>query len=358
MDSSAYPANYEIYDGFAFILILIVILSFFITILISFSLRSVLIDQDESIKKGKKAANFGVAIIKVIRNVILWIFGYNGQEREKTAAAEVNGEWIRNARFKIFSRLASFYIAYIFVLVMLFRPVYYNGEYVRAFSYNTNIPELVSIFISYVVSNAIFDYFSLKITFSNMRKAEKSGKYLRYFSLDLVIATIIFCISQAFSCILWLLKRDTYDNSSLNNEDFGSSLFEAFVDISLWPYTFFNNANTDIVDSQFFLPGQMLITGTIYFPTMIVAIIFITYYIFFKFSHSIKSILFSINRSTFEKICTGLVILRGINVQEARTLGICNVALLGVLYSMSVLIIYTAATVMAGIITANALNTI
>ena len=356
MDKSAYPVNYAIYDGFVFIFILVIIISFIITILISFALKQVLIDQDESIRKEKKAANFGIAIIKVIKNVILWIFGYNGPEREKTAAEEVDNKWVKNARLKIFSRLASFYIAYIFVLVMLFRPVYYNGEHVQAFSYNTDIPELVSIFIAYVVSNAIFDYWSLKITFSNMRKAEKSRKYLRYFSLDLIIATIIFCISQAFSCVLWLLKRDTYDTSSLVDERLSNSLFEAFIDISLWPYAFFNNANTDVLDNQFFLPGQMLITGTIYFPTMIVAIIFITYYIFFKFSFSIKSVLFSMNRSFFEKICTGYVILKGMDVREARALGICNVALLSVLYSVSGLVIIAAVTILSTVIATNSIN--
>ena len=59
------------------------------------------------------------------------------------------------------------------------------------------------------------------------------------------------------------------------------SLLQNFWDISLWPHSFVSHYGATDVTGQL-LPGQLLITGTVFFPTIVLVSIFDVFSVFLK----------------------------------------------------------------------------
>jgi len=88
-------------------------------------------------------------------------------------------------------------------------------------------------------------------------KAQTSHRYTFYFLKDIVVASVIFIFSQSVSCVLWVFKRE-----DTSYPEIGTNVFQNFIDITIWPYTFVSGQGASEIISPLF-PGQLIITGTV-----------------------------------------------------------------------------------------------
>ena len=279
-------SSYDIANGLIAIAAAFSIVVLVFLVLLSVNLYRCLQAQDSELVDGAKTDIRG-DVLDVIKRAILWVVGYRGEEREKVPVAEVDLAWVSRYRTSIFFRLLPVYSVYILALVVLTRPIYDAGNGFEIFKYSENLHELFALLVIYVCSNIIFDYFSLRYSLANVMDAKRTGRYIFYFLKDAGIATALFLMSQAVSCVLWVLKRE---NSSFPAFDDG--LFNQFVEIALWPYAFVSGEGSSTIVSDPF-PGQILITGTVYVPTIALGIMFLVFTVFLGFTRAVKRFLIS-----------------------------------------------------------------
>lgn len=293
-------SQYDLWMGTQLVLLIYLCVFLFIAIVISLGLFQSLRKQDAELTSAK-TIDLRLEALRVLKRALLWVFGYKGEERERTPIADVDAKWIKKYRGSIFARLVPVYAVYILLLVIWTRPVFHDGQNFVPFQYNPNLPELLSLFVVYVASNVFFDYLSLRFTFEHVLKARASKRYFTFFGRDMLFAAGLFLISQVISCVLWYLKREGVEGFEL-----GSGLFSSFAEITMWPYAFTTGqGSTEIVSTLF--PGQLLITGTIFFPTVMLGMAFVMFTLFLKIADLIKRFLVS---KSLDRICRVFVKIR------------------------------------------------
>lgn len=318
-------SSYDIPHGMIMIAAAFSIVVLVFLVLLSTHLYRCLQAQDSELVEGAKA-NIRGDVLDVIKRAILWVIGYRGEDREKISVADVDVAWVSRYRVSIFFRLLPVYAVYILALVVLTRPIFDAGNGFEIFTYSENLHELFALLVIYVCSNIIFDYFSLRYSLANVMDAKKTGRYVFYFLKDAGIATALFLMSQAVSCVLWVLKRE---NSGFPKFDDG--LLNQFVEITLWPYAFVSGEGSSTIVSDPF-PGQLLITGTVYVPTITLGIMFLVFTVFLALARAVKGFLIS---KQLDRICRLFLKVHLVGMFNPDAIGnrfrYCNYAFLALL---------------------------
>jgi hypothetical protein len=182
------------------------------------------------------------------------------------------------------------------------------------------------MFVVYVASNIFFDYLSLKFTLARVLESLKEKRYAWPFLKNALFAIFLFLSSQVVSCFLWIYKRQDPSFPT-----FANGIFRNFMEIALWPYAFVNGSGSTQITSEPF-PGQLLITGTVFIPTIMLVSLFIIFSVFLKLTESIKQLLRS---HKLDRFCRLFIRARVIGVfepaEKLETFGYCNIALLALL---------------------------
>jgi hypothetical protein len=318
-------SNYDIMRGLERVILLYLVLTIVLLGVLSLQLYRSLQAQDSSLTRGT-AADIRSQALLIAKRAILWVFGYKGEERERTPFSEVNIEWVIRYRSAIIFRLVPIYGLYILALVVLTRPIFLDGNAYHIFNYSKNLHELFVLFVIYVSSNILFDYFSLKFTFYCVVRALATKRYTYFFAKNALFAASLFSLSQIVSCILWVYKRQDPSFPKFEN-----SIIRNFLEIATWPYAFVTGPGSTQITSDPF-PGQLLITGTVFIPTIMLVSLFIIFSIFLKLTELIKKLLLS---HQLDPLCRLFIRIRLIGIFEApekvNSFGYCNLAFLALL---------------------------
>jgi hypothetical protein len=279
-------SSYDIVRGLERVLLLYLLLTVALLVVLSLQLYRSLQAQDSSLARGT-AADIRSQALLIAKRAILWVFGYKGEQREKTPFSKVDLKWVNRNKPAIIFRLVPVYGLYILALVVATRPVFLYENVYHIFNYLTNLYDLSVLFVIYVSSNILFDYFSLTFTFYCVMQALATKRYTFFFVKNATFAVSLFLLSQIVSCILWVYKRQDSGFPKFDN-----SIFHNFFEISLWPYAFVTGpGSAQIITDPF--PGQLLITGTVFIPTIMLISLFIVFSVFLKFTMIVKELLLS-----------------------------------------------------------------
>jgi hypothetical protein len=318
-------SNYDITRGLERVILLYLVVTIAFLGLLSIQLYKSLQQQDSSLARGA-TTDIRSQTLLIVKRAILWIFGYKGEDREKTPFNEVDINWVIRNRSAIILRLAPIYGLYILTLVVLTRPVYFDGNGYHVFNYSTDLHELFALFIGYVSCNLLFDYFSLKSTFSFVMRAIETKKYVSLFAQNAMVAVALFLISQIVSCVFWVYKRQDPSFPT-----FSQNAFHNILEVALWPYAFVTGQGSSQIISDLF-PGQLLITGTVFIPTMTLVLLFIVFSLFLKLTETIKTVLLS---HKLDRFCRLILRVQLVGLLEPsrklKSFGYCNLAFLALL---------------------------
>lgn len=307
----------------------ILLLYAFVTVafvgLMSVQLYRRLQEQDAALARGQ-ASPVGAYVILTVKTAILWVIGYRGEERERTRFVDVDVRWMDRYRTSIIFRFVPAYALYILALLVWTRPVFFDGHSYHTFKYSADLYKLFILFVLYVGSNVFFDYCSLRVTFAHLDLAQKTGRYAYYFTRNLVTVIGLFIPSQIVSCILWVYKREHPSFPDLHG-----NIVQNFFEETTWPYAFATGHDaTQIVSGLF--PGQLLITGIVFVPTLLVVSMFVVYYGFLQVTQAAKRLLLS---HRLDDLCRAFLRVRLIAIFEppdkVKGFGLCNLAFLGLL---------------------------
>jgi hypothetical protein len=315
-------SHYDVAWGIERVLLLYLILALALLGVLAVQLYRTLQAQDSSLARGTAADPRSQALI-IAKRAILWVFGHKGDQRERTPFIKVGLKWVDRYRSSIIFRLLPVYGLYILTLVVLTRPIYFDGSAYQIFKYSPNLGELFILFTVYVSSNILFDYFSLRFTFSCITEALATKKYASIFAKNVAFASFLFLLSQLVSCFLWIYKRQdpTFPK-------FDKGVFYNFVEITLWPYAFVTGPGSSQITSDPF-PGQLFITGTVFIPTITSVLLFVIFSAFLKITASLKTLLRS---HKLDRLCRLLIRVKLVGLFETpeklQSFGYCNLAFL------------------------------
>jgi hypothetical protein len=318
-------SNYDWVMGFEKVLLVFALFTIALVGLLSLQLFKQLQAQDSALSRGVTPRTHDQVLL-IIRTVVLWVIGYRGEERERTRFADVDVAWMDRYWVSIVLRFVPVYAIYILALLVWTRPVFFADGAYHTFSYSSDLNKLFVLFVIYVGSNIFFDYNSLRITFSNFLAAQATGRYAYFFVRNLLTVLALFVPSQIISCILWIYKRKDPTFPALQGD-----LLHQFMEITTWPYAFATGPNATQIVSDLF-PGQLLITGIVFFPTILLISLFVIYSAFLRLTKAIKKVLLS---HKLDKLCRTFLRIRLIGIFEPdktkKGFGYCNLAFLGLL---------------------------
>lgn len=320
-----YYSDYDVVKGLEWVILLYLVFTIGLLGILSFQLYKSLEAQDSSLASGTVPDIRSQALL-IMKRTILWVFGYKGEQRERTPFAEVDLEWVRRNKFSIILRLAPIYGFYTLALVVLTRPIFLDGNTYRIFSYSKNLHDLFALLIAYVSFNLLFDYLSLKFTFFCVLEALATKKYAASLLKSASFAVALFLLSQAISCIFWIYKRqDPYFPK------FDNGIIQNFLEIALWPYAFVTGPGSTQITSDPF-PGQLLITGTVFIPTTMLISLFVIFSTFLKLTEQAKQALLS---RKLDSLCRRFIKVSLIGIfqppEKVESFGYCNLAFLALL---------------------------
>lgn len=318
-------SSYDWFMGVEKVLLFFALFTIVLVGLFSLQLFKQLQAQDSALASGVTPRTQDQVLL-IIRTVVLWVIGYRGEKRERTRFADVDVAWMDQYWLSIVLRFVPVYAIYILALLVWTRPVFFVAGAYHAFGYSTDLSKLFVLFVIYVGSNIFFDYNSLRVTFSNFLAAQATGRYAYFFLRNIFTVSALFVPSQAISCILWIYKRENPAFPTLQG-----NLLHQFMEITTWPYAFATGPNAAQIVSDLF-PGQLLITGVVFFPTILLVSLFVVYSAFLRITEAVKKVLLS---HKLDKLCRTFLRIRLIGIFEPdkkkKGFGYCNLAFLGLL---------------------------
>jgi hypothetical protein len=207
-----------------------------------------------------------------IKRLLFYVLGYQGEERERQALDQLDAKWIFDNFGKILFRFVVFYFIYIWTLILTTRALWIdpsNGE-VHLLNY-TSKQFLGFLMIGvYILSNSLFDILSIYFTVRYLEKIRDNPRAsVAAISLlqNLCYSVGFFLLSQLISNLIWPLKTNI-------DVSFADRILSP--SIALWPYAFVLDASSS--SPQYLhpiFPGQLLITGTVLLPTVVVVLLFV-----------------------------------------------------------------------------------
>jgi hypothetical protein len=329
-------SSYDVWGGIGQVVSFYAVITIALLGILSPQLYKSLRAQDPSLARGT-AQDISTQTLLIVKRAILWVFGYKGEDREKTPFNAVDMEWINRNRSAIVLRLVPVYGLYILALVVLTRPVFFDGKEYHIFSYSKNLSDLTVLFVIYVTSNVLFDYLSLKFTFSYLMQSLETKRYTSSFFKNAMVAVSLFLLSQVVSCFLWVYKRQ--DPSF---PKFDQGIIHNFLEIALWPYAFVTGPGSAQIVSAVF-PGQLFITGTVFIPTIMLVSLFIIYSCFLKLTEVIKKLLLSHRLDEYCRLFLLVTLMGILDPRKVKKFGYCDLALI-VLFNLSLGVVARLAT--------------
>lgn len=217
---------------------------------------------------------------KVLQKMIIKISGgskhdieYNNQAYLK--ANKIKSTYIMRNKFSSTWRMLSYYMLYSIILMFITKPVdiqLTNDMAVIGFELNKDIKIQLIFIIILVFSNVITDLLSLSFTFVHLKKfsifLRKNNYFISFYYIlkDLAIASVLFIVSQVVSNYLYPY--------SLSHPPDNFNPFS--IQAALMPYGIVKENIEGIYHLyQFVFPGQLLLTGTIFLPTVMCIMILI-----------------------------------------------------------------------------------
>ena len=318
-------SSYDVAWGIERVILLYLVLALALIGVLAFQLYRTLEKQDSSLERGTAGDTRAHALL-IAKRAILWVFGHKGDQREKTPVAKVGVRWVDQNRAAIIFRLIPVYGLYILVLVVLTRPIFLSGGTYKIFNYSSNLRDLFVLFVIYVSSNILFDYLSLRFTFVCVVDALATKRYISIFAKNIAFATLLFFLSQIVSCVLWVYKRQDPAFPKFEN-----SIFYNFFEVALWPYASVTGPGSSQITSDPF-PGQLLITGTVFIPTITLVFLFVLFSMFLKLTELIKKLLRS---HKLDWLCRRFLRAKLVGLfeqpEKLEGFGYCNLAFLALL---------------------------
>jgi hypothetical protein len=248
--------KYDLVRGIEFVAIWVMIV-FCLVLVLGIRAHYRLMNTYDAVNSFKPSREKRVRVILThIKRVLFAVLGYQGEERERETLEELDEKWIIRNRGKIMTRFCVFYFIYIWALILTTRALFID-------------PMTGQIAILPYTSKQIFGFAMIYFTAKNLEKIRSDPRITVAGILllkNLAYSFVFFCFSQLVSNLIWPLKT---------NVDI--PLLSRFVSpaIVLWPYAFVLDASSS--SPQYLLPifpGQLLITGTVFLPTLIIVLLF------------------------------------------------------------------------------------
>jgi hypothetical protein len=262
--------NYSIAKGLGFVALWTLAIFAFFLLLSIYSQYRLLNTYDKLNSYNASEEKRAQVLISHAKRMIFWVLGYQGEERERQTLDELDQRWICSNFGKILTRFAIFYFVYIWALILTTRALQIDPVTgaVRVLSYTPKQLFGFGMIGLYILSNSICDIASIYFTVKHLEKVRERPNISTaafYLGKNLIYCFAFFLISQLFSNFIWPLKTNL-DIPELDR------LFSPAI--ALWPYAFILDAS---VSSPKYLPlifpGQLLITGTVFLPTLVTVFI-------------------------------------------------------------------------------------
>ena len=209
-------------------------------------------------------------LVSHAKRMIFWVLGYQGEERERQSLDQLDARWVLSNFGKILTRFAVFYFVYIWALILTTRALRIDpltGN-VELLSYTSKQIFGFLMIGVYILSNSIFDILSIYFTVRHLEKIRaRPGVFTAAFYLgkNLIYCFGFFLLSQLISNLIWPLKTNL-DIPILDRLTSPA--------IALWPYAFILDASaTPPQYVPLIFPGQLLITATVFLPTLVTVLI-------------------------------------------------------------------------------------
>jgi hypothetical protein len=266
--------NYDLAKGLEFVAFWIAVILITVLVFTWPAHYRLMNAYDEALAAPKKRRK--QIILDHMRYIIFAVLGYKGEDRERQRLSQINANWVFDNFGSIFIRFSIFYFIYIWALILTTRPLLIDtatGEvHIMAFT-SKAIFGFLMIFV-YIFSTATFDILSIYVTLRHIERIKRSpGTFVAALlvSRNLAFASLFFCMSQVVSNVIWPLKTNT-------EVPFTSRVFSPAI--TLWPYAFVFDTNSASPEyMQPFFPGQLLITTTVFLPTVIVMLLSLVFLI-------------------------------------------------------------------------------
>jgi hypothetical protein len=209
-----------------------------------------------------------------VKRIIFSVLGYQGEEREREALDQLDHRWVlRNFR-TIIGRFCIFYFVYIWALILTTRALQIDPGTGAVQVINYTSKQLFGFMMIglYILSNSLFDILSIFFTLKHLERLRQDPRMSVAFvqlAKTLGYCMIFFLASQLVSNLIWPLKTNI-----------DVSIVDRILSpaIPLWPYAFILDAGSGSVQYlPFVFPGQLLITGTVFLPVVLVAMLFVVW---------------------------------------------------------------------------------
>ncbi len=272
MPSNLFGLSYDLTKGMEFVALWIMLV-FCVVLLFSFRSQYRLMNTYDALNSFDRSREKRIQImLSHIKRLIFSVLGYQGEERERQSLGELDATWICANFAKIFVRFLVFYFIYIWALILTTRALLIDPqtESVHILSYTSKQIFGFSMIVVYIVSNSLFDILSIYFTIKHLDKIRQDPRFsvaATYLVTNLAYCFAFFVLSQVISNLIWPLK--TGIEIPWSDRPFSPT-------IALWPYAFVLDASSS--SPQFLhpiFPGQLLITGTVFLPTLLIVLLFI-----------------------------------------------------------------------------------
>jgi hypothetical protein len=220
-----------------------------------------------------------------VKRLIFSVLGYQGEERERQPLDELDHRWVLKNFRSILLRFCTFYFVYIWALILTTRALLIDPATgsVQMINYTSKQLFGFTMIGLYIVSNSVFDILSIYFTIKHLERVRRqptAATAIVQLLKNLGYCLLFFLLSQIVSNLIWPLK--TGIDVSLADRLLSPA-------IALWPYAFvLDAASSSPQYVPIIFPGQLLITGTVFLPALIIVMLFIVWAITIYVSGLIK----------------------------------------------------------------------
>jgi hypothetical protein len=269
-DASFQPQPYDLALGMEFVALWVMMI--FSTVLIfSFKAQYRLMNayDEVSSENGSEEARIRT-ILNHIKRIVFAVLGYQGEDRERLTVDQLSASWVTEHFRAVFIRFCTFYFIYIWALILTTRALRIEPDtgVIHVLPYTSKqIFGFVMIGV-YIASNAVCDILSIAYAVKQLdtvRQDPRLSVAAIAVMKTLGCSFVFFIISQIVSNVIWPYKT----NLHVPLEDRIFSLT-----IALWPYAFVFDAGSEPRYLPLIFPGQLLITGTVFLPTLLSVALF------------------------------------------------------------------------------------
>ncbi|MGN6571062.1 MAG: hypothetical protein ACTHLO_06580 [Pseudolabrys sp.] len=275
---------YDLLKGMEFVAVWIMLV-FVIALAFGFRAQYRLMNKYDGAHPSDPRYSQSEFTLRYIKQVIFAALGYQGEERERQSLDSLTEGWIQTNFFKIFFRFAIFYFVYIWALILTTRAIFFDPvtSDIHFLSYTSKQLFGFGMIGLYIASNSLFDILSIFFTVRNLIRIQERptlNSAAFYLGKNILYCFAFFILSQMFSNLIWPLKVGLQ-----------IPLFERLFSpaIALWPYAFIIDASTSPPEYLHLLfPGQILITGTVFLPTLVAVLLFAASAVMLRISQPLK----------------------------------------------------------------------